>query len=107
MTNTYREVRIALMDAGCGPRASVARTRSGFTRNTNPRCGRRQEPDTVPPVTLGSIWRASGLERLGASEYFVIYEEAEDGASGAHLPDVPGVAAQRGTDREVGAALAS
>jgi predicted RNase H-like HicB family nuclease len=32
------------------------------------------------------------------SEYVVIYEEAEDGAWGAYLPDVPGVVAL-GSDR--------
>lgn len=35
------------------------------------------------------------------SEYVVIYEQAEDGAWGAYLPDLPGVVALGGTREEV------
>jgi predicted RNase H-like HicB family nuclease len=35
------------------------------------------------------------------SEYVVIYEEAEDGAWGAYMPDLPGVVALGATRSEV------
>jgi predicted RNase H-like HicB family nuclease len=35
------------------------------------------------------------------SEYVVIYEQAEDGAWGAYLPDLPGVVALGATREEV------
>ena len=36
------------------------------------------------------------------SDYVVIYEQAEDGAWGAYLPDLPGVIAVGSTRTEVG-----
>ena len=36
------------------------------------------------------------------SDYVVIYEQAEDGAWGAYLPDLPGVVALGSTRAEVG-----
>jgi predicted RNase H-like HicB family nuclease len=36
------------------------------------------------------------------SDYVVIYEQAEDGAWGAYLPDLPGVVALGATRTEVG-----
>ncbi len=36
------------------------------------------------------------------SDYVVIYEQAEDGAWGAYLPDLPGVVALGATREEVG-----
>jgi predicted RNase H-like HicB family nuclease len=36
------------------------------------------------------------------SDYVVIYEQAEDGAWGAYLPDLPGVVALGATRAEVG-----
>jgi predicted RNase H-like HicB family nuclease len=36
------------------------------------------------------------------SEYVVIYEEAEDGAWGAYVPDLPGVVALGATRSEAG-----
>jgi predicted RNase H-like HicB family nuclease len=36
------------------------------------------------------------------SDYVVIYEQAEDGAWGAYLPDLPGVVALGATRSEVG-----
>ena len=39
------------------------------------------------------------------SEYVVIYEEADDGAWGAYLPDLPGVVAMGSSRAEVAARL--
>jgi len=39
------------------------------------------------------------------SEYVVIYEQADDGAWGAYIPDLPGVVALGSTREEVGARI--
>jgi len=65
MAKTYREVRRALMDAGW----RLTRQRGSHEIWMHPEHPRRvvvagKESDTVPPGTLGSIRRATGLEHL-------------------------------------------
>jgi predicted RNase H-like HicB family nuclease len=54
---------------------------------------------------LSARWVAFDERAVGASamsDYVVIYEPVEDGAWGAHLPDLPGVVALGATRSEVG-----
>ncbi len=61
----------------------------------------RKDRDTVSPGTIRSIRPASGLEYLRWGIHVVVYEQADDGAWGAFLLDLPGVVALGTTRSEV------
>ena len=42
-----------------------------------------------------------GTVRTARTEYLVIVEKYEDGAYGAHVPELPGIGVAGGTEREV------
>src|SRR5947209_10619652 len=103
MPKKYREVRRILASVGW----TVVRQRGSHELWAHPELSERivvagKDSDTMPVGTLGSVRRASWLDTLAMSEYVVIYEQAEDGAWGAYLPDLPGVVALGQSCQEVG-----
>lgn len=65
-----------------------------------------KDSDAVPVGTLAAIRRATGTARSPLKDYLIIYEQAEDGAWGAHSPDVDGVFALGQARREAESRMA-
>jgi predicted RNase H-like HicB family nuclease/predicted RNA binding protein YcfA (HicA-like mRNA interferase family) len=93
MAKKYSDVRKALTEAGW----NVVRQRGSHEVSAHPD---REDRIVVAGRTATRCPRgrsvASTCERSRASsmsEYVVIYEQAEDGAWGAFIPDLPGVVA--------------
>ena len=107
MAKKFREVRKALRAEGWikGAPAGLAWDVGGRRWHAG-RHGRRQG------LGYGPCWNARrdtaghGTARLALKDYLVIYEQAEDGAWGAHSPDVEGAFALGQIRDEVEARMA-